>query len=166
MSCLHPFQSYVWAFGEILGCPGENTIKTNEDLKKGYGIISNARWRHQMETFSALPPLCVGIFRVTAPLCGDFPRYRPFVWGFHHPPPHPPTPPPTPPPPHPPTPPPTPPPPHPPTHPTPHPPTPPPTPIGQWHGALMFFIYTWINRWAMETLVIWDTIALIMTSLW
>ena len=101
MSCLHPFQSYVWAFGEILGCPGENTIKTNEDLKEGYGIISNARWRHQMETFSALPPLCVGIFRVTAPLCGDFPRYRPFVWGFHHPPPPPPpTPHPTPPHPH------------------------------------------------------------------
>ena len=36
----------------------------------------------------------------------------------------------------------------------------------QWRGALMFsLICAWTNGWAIETPVIWDTIALIMTSL-
>ena len=37
---------------------------------------------------------------------------------------------------------------------------------GQWRGALMFsFIFAWTNRWAMETPVIWNAMALIMTLL-
>ena len=36
---------------------------------------------------------------------------------------------------------------------------------GQWRGALMFsLICVWINGWVIVRLVIWDAIALIMTS--
>ena len=37
---------------------------------------------------------------------------------------------------------------------------------GQWRRALMFFIWAWTNGWVtIKTPVIWDAIALIMTSL-
>ena len=35
-------------------------------------------WRHQMETFSALPALCV----VSSPVIGEFPTQRPVTWSF------------------------------------------------------------------------------------
>ena len=36
-------------------------------------------WRHQMETFSALPALCAG----NSPVAGDFPSQRPVTRSFH-----------------------------------------------------------------------------------
>ena len=37
---------------------------------------------------------------------------------------------------------------------------------GQWRGALMYYLVcTWTNGWAIEMLVSWDALALIMTSL-
>ena len=40
--------------------------------------LGDAWWRHQMETFSALPILCTG----NSPVAGDFPAQRPVTRNF------------------------------------------------------------------------------------
>ena len=41
-------------------------------------IMKKSRWRHHMETFSALLALCAG----NSPVTGEFPSQRPVTWSF------------------------------------------------------------------------------------
>ena len=40
--------------------------------------IHIAWWRHQVDTFSALPAICAG----NSPVPGEFPAQRPVTWSF------------------------------------------------------------------------------------
>ena len=49
-----------------------------KSIGKCTSLIQHTRWRHQMETFSALLALCAGI----SPVTGEFPSQRPVTRSF------------------------------------------------------------------------------------
>ena len=56
----------------------EQHLLTAEDFHAVWQAVSNTRWRHQMETFSALLALCAG----NSPVTGEFPTQRPVTRSF------------------------------------------------------------------------------------
>ena len=58
---------------------GSSTLEQNGNRCKRHGTKPiSARWRHQMETFSALLAICVG----NSPVTGEFPAQRPVTRSF------------------------------------------------------------------------------------
>ena len=78
------FQLSVSMVRDSLKSPGTDSIKPVTRAPSGTGITSSMlttkaeRWRHQMETFSALLALCAG----NSPVTGEFPTQRPMTRNF------------------------------------------------------------------------------------
>ena len=63
---------------DFFTCPNHFTLLRWINRWLGRTLLDWTWWRHQMETFSALPAICAG----NSPVTSEFPTQRPVTWSF------------------------------------------------------------------------------------